>query len=175
MDATDFSQITGILQDGGVDILFAGVRCAPAVGPLFSPTRYLRSSPVALLPTPPPSYRQHWHYYERYLPYQVATKTADTAAVSADGHTYTKPKYVTMIVSGAPGDVERNDACPGDPSLKDLVPTCTAQYGYGILTVHNASAVTWQFTAEPTPIGSGRRRPFLEPQAGYTDYLHLVK
>ena len=144
MDSTDFSQITGILQDGGVDILFAG----------------------------------HWHYFERYLPYNPATKQVDTAAVSADSHTYTRPKFVTMIVSGAPGDVERNDACPGDPSLKDIVPTCTPQYGYGILTVHNASAVTWEFTAEATPIGVGRgprRRPFLAPQAGYTDYLHLVK
>ena len=94
--------------------------------------------------------------------------------MSADGHTYTSPKYVTMIVSGAPGDVERNDACPGDPSLKDFVPTCTAQYGYGILTVHNASALHWSFEAKPTPIG-GSARPAFRQQAGYTDYLWLLK
>ena len=98
---------------------------------------------------------------------------ADKASVSADGHTYTRPKYVTMIVSGAPGDVERNDGCPGDPSLKDFVPSCTAQYGYGIMTVHNASALEWNFQAEPTPIG-GARQPF-RSQAGYSDKLWLLK
>lgn len=102
----------------------------------------------------------------------------DSASVSADGHTYTRPKYVTMIVSGAPGDVERNDACPGDPSLKNFVPSCTAQYGYGIFTVHNASALYWEFTAEPTPIGaaaSGARRVPFRQQAGFTDFLWLLK
>lgn len=145
MDATDFSSITTILQDNRVDLLFAG----------------------------------HWHYYERYIPFLPTTKDADAASVSPDGHTYTRPKYVTMIVSGAPGDVERNDACPGDPSLKSLVPTCTAQYGYGIMTVHNASALYWAFTADPTPIGDAsgeqhRRTPFRQ-QAGYSDYLWLLK
>ena len=98
--------------------------------------------------------------------------------MSADGHTYTRPRFVPMIVSGAPGDVERNDACPGDPSLKPITPTCSEQYGYGILTVHNASALEWVFTAEPTPIGGGgagrARVPFRE-QTGYTDYLWVLK
>jgi hypothetical protein len=124
MDGTDFSEISGILQSGRVDLLFAG----------------------------------HWHYFERYAPYDPVAKVADTAAVSADGHTYTAPAYPVMIVSGAPGDVERNDACPGDPSLRDIVLACTPQYGYGIMTVHNATHVQWAFTAKPTPIGSGRRR-----------------
>lgn len=139
MDSTDFSKISGILQDGKVDVLFAG----------------------------------HWHYYERYIPYNPVTGEADTASVSADSRTYTSPKFVTMIVSGAPGDVERNDACPGDPSLKHLTPTCTEQYGYGIFTVHNATALSWNFEAKPTPIG-GRRAAF-RTQAAYSDELWIVK
>ena len=78
-----------------------------------------------------------------------------------------------MIVSGAPGDVERNDACPGDPSLRDIVPSCTEQYGYGIMNVHNSTHIYWEFTAKPTPIGS-HRVPVTQ-QAGYTDFLWVVK
>lgn len=138
MDATDFNNITGILQEGKVDLLLAG----------------------------------HWHYYSRYLPFFPPSST-DPGSVSADKHTYTSPSFVTMIVSGAPGDVERNDACPGDPENKDIIPACTAQYGYGRFTVFNASALYWEFTAVPTPIG-GPRKAFRE-QAGYTDYLWLLK
>ena len=78
-----------------------------------------------------------------------------------------------MIVSGAPGDVERNDACPGDPSLKNIVPTCTPQYGYGIMTVVNATELHWSFAAKPTPIGA--RIPGFRQQAGYTDFLIIRK
>jgi len=100
------------------------------------------------------------------------TKVADRASVSADGHTYTNPKSVAMIVSGAPGDVERNDACPGDASLRDIVSSCTPQYGYGIMTVFNATHVRWDFTAKPTPIGG---RVPVTAQAGYTDFVWIVK
>ena len=116
----------------------------------------------------------HWHYMERYEPYNPITQEVDTASVSSDKHTYTNPKFLTMIVSGAPGDVERNDNCPGDPSLQHLIPSCTAQYGYGIFTVYNRTHIYWEFTAKPTPIGGQARRPAFREQAGYTDYLWLI-
>jgi hypothetical protein len=35
----------------------------------------------------------HVHYYNRYAPFDAVTNDVDNAAVSADGHTYTNPKY----------------------------------------------------------------------------------
>ena len=126
-------------------------------------------------PTPPHSTPRR-HYSERYLPYDPTPKRVDNASVSADAHTYTSPDAVVMIVSGAPGDVERNDACPGDASLRDIVPTCTPHYGYGTFTV-NATTFAWQFTAQPTPIGApiGAGRTPFRVQAAYSDYLYIVK
>ena len=95
--------------------------------------------------------------------------------MSPDNHTYSGCKYPIQIVSGAPGDVERNDGCPGDPSLSKIVVTCTPQYGYGTLAIHNSSHAYWQFTAEPTPIGEQRRRTPFREQAGYTDYAWIVR
>ena len=120
-------------------------------------------------------YAGHWHYVERYFPNYPTTGDVDKACVSSDNHTYTNPKYTTMIVSGAPGDVERKDACPGDPSLSHMIPTCSSQYGYGTFTVFNSTHMYWQFTAKPTPIGGKVRRPAYREQAGYTDYLWIVK
>jgi hypothetical protein len=51
----------------------------------------------------------HVHYYNRYMPYDSVTGDVDTASVSADGATYTNPKYMTVIVTGASGDIENDD------------------------------------------------------------------
>ena len=45
------------------------------------------------------------------MPYDSVTGEVDAAAVSADGATYTEPKYMTVIVSGASGDIEGDDGC----------------------------------------------------------------
>ena len=96
--------------------------------------------------------------------------------MSADNKTYTNCTHPIQIVSGAPGDVERNDGCPGDPSLAGIVVTCTSQYGYGTLAIHNATHAFWQFQARPTPIGAARngRTPF-RLQAGYSDEAWVVR
>ena len=121
MDSTDFSEITGILQEGGVDLLFAG----------------------------------HWHYYQRMAPiYPTTPWQVDVACLSNNNHTATDPKFMTMIVSGAIGDVERNDGCPGAANLVPVTTACSAAYGYGILTVSSATKVSWSFTAWTTPIGA---------------------
>lgn len=41
------------------------------------------------------------HYYNRYMPYDSVTKATDKASVSADGHTYTNPKYMVRSSSAA--------------------------------------------------------------------------
>ena len=84
----------------------------------------------------------HVHYYNRYAPFDAVTNDVDNAAVSADGHTYTNPKYMVTIVSGASGYVEKDDSCGagGSPSL-----TCSENYGWGILVPVNATVATWSF------------------------------
>jgi hypothetical protein len=44
------------------------------------------------------------------MPYDAVTGQVDTASVSADGSVYTSPKYMVTIVTGASGDIERDDA-----------------------------------------------------------------
>ena len=138
MDSTDFSEITGILQEGGVDLLFAG----------------------------------HWHYYQRMAPiYPTTPWQVDVACLSNNNHTATDPKFMTMIVSGAIGDVERNDGCPGAANLVPVTTACSAAYGYGILTVSSATKVSWSFTAWTTPIGAVLKAPPVD----YTDTYEVLR
>ena len=82
------------------------------------------------------------HNYRRYAPYDSVTGVVDTASVSADGKTYTNPKYLVVIVTGASGDREHDSKCgsDGSPSL-----TCTENYGYLIWTPLNATVSTSSF------------------------------
>ena len=115
----------------------------------------------------------HWHYYQRYLPYNPVTKQVGTA--SADNHTYLDPTLMTMIVSGAPGDVERNDACPGDASVAAFTPSCTPAYGYGIFTAFNATHFLWSFEAQQTPIGAARHPGNAAPPVTFRDHVWIVR
>ena len=86
---------------------------------------------------------------------------------------------MTMIVSGAPGDVERNDACPGDASVAHITPACSPGYGYGTFTAFNATHFYWNFTAVQTPIGadgSGKgRAPGVGAPVTYQDHLWIIR
>ena len=84
----------------------------------------------------------HVHYYNRYAPYDTVTGDTDTASVSADTFTYTNPKYMVTIVSGASGDIEGDDGCGKDarPSL-----TCSENYGWGIWQPVNATLAKWSY------------------------------
>ena len=75
-----------------------------------------------------------------------------------------------MIVSGALGDVERNDGCPGSDILVPFMPACSAGYGYGTFTAPNATHLYWNFTALQTPIGASLQRTVT-----YTDELWIVR
>lgn len=100
----------------------------------------------------------HVHYYNRYAPYDSVTKQVDTASVSADGYTYTNPRFTVVIVTGASGDIEGDDKYVKEsPSI-----TGTENYGYGIFTAVNASYATWTFK---TVKGSDN----------YADHLTIIK
>ena len=103
----------------------------------------------------------HVHYYNRYMPYDSVTKEVDTAAVSAVGSTYTNPKYMVVIVSGASGDIEGDDGYRKEsPSF-----TGTENYGYGIWQPLNATHASWSFRTVKTDNGP----------ADYSDALTIIK
>ena len=82
------------------------------------------------------------HYYRRYAPYDSITGTIDSASVSADGKTYTNPKYMVVIVTGAPGNREGDHNCDAvtSPAL-----TCTQNHGYLIFSPINETVATSSF------------------------------
>ena len=85
----------------------------------------------------------HVHYYNRYVPFDSASLQVDEASVSADKKTYTNPKYMVTIVTGASGDREDDDKCAGVDLV--LSAACSQNYGYGFFTAVNASHATWSF------------------------------
>jgi len=71
----------------------------------------------------------HWHQYTRYPPIDSrgGKVVSDFACMSADNSTYTNPKYPTLIVTGAPGDIEVNpDHCQEPYQIQNL---CSGNYG----------------------------------------------
>ncbi len=58
-----------------------------------------------------------------------------------------------MIVTGASGDHEGETGCPA--KLTDPAIACTANYGYGVFTAHNATMATWAFKTV-APSGAGK-------------------
>jgi hypothetical protein len=102
----------------------------------------------------------HVHYYNRYMPYDSVTGDVDTASVSADGSTYTNPKYMITIVTGASGDRELDSSCKDNVSPSY---TCSQNYGYGFLY----HSLEWQCVASGLEPGVGivhklrRSRPSL--------------
>ena len=71
----------------------------------------------------------HWHQYTRYPPIDSRNGkvVSDFACMSADNKTYTDPKYPTLIVTGAPGDIEVNpDHCQEEWQIQNL---CSGNYG----------------------------------------------
>jgi hypothetical protein len=166
MEAEAYATFNPILQDNKVDILFCGHvhKCVPPFlprGPPLLPPMTL-SSLLTHFP-PPPTHESHTHYsYNRYLPYDPATGEVDTASVSADGSVYTNPKFMTVIVTGASGNHERDHPyAKVSPSY-----TGTQNYGYGLFSAVNATHATWHFHTVRADGPSG---------ANYSDTLTWVK
>jgi len=106
----------------------------------------------------------HVHYYNRYMPYDSVTGDQDAAAVSADTFTYTNPKYMVVIVTGASGDHEDDDKCAQPDSRPSL--TCTENYGIGYFHPINATVAEWSFVTVKAD-GPG-------PQ-DYSDHLTIIQ
>jgi len=143
----DFSRISPLVQQG-CDLLFAGHDHVY--------TRY-----VPLLPTP-----QNGHAN------QTLGVLTDFASVLDANTTYRDPLYTTMILSGAPGDHERNDACPVYPELAALQLACSMSYGYGILSIDSPTRLSWAYTGRMTDIGESPRN--LGP-IDYFDQFEIVR
>ena len=86
----------------------------------------------------------------------------DTASISADGATYTNPKFPTVIISGASGD--REDDSPYDAPFPTQ--TGTQNYGYGLFTPVDKNKATWSFKTVQAD-GPG--------PADYSDSLTIIK
>ena len=125
----------------------------------------------------------HIHYYARDLPeWPVAnngTGLVDTNCSSPNlGNVtnpiavYTNPRYMVTIITAAPGDQEVNrrraEAAPAAAELGagQYGVTSTNNYGYGYLTITNASTLHWRFETAVPHVNS--------TAAGYTDDLWLV-
>ena len=117
MDTLDWQPYEDVLNPGGVDLHLCG----------------------------------HWHYYGRFFPLSSVTGTPgglaiDTASVSADNSTYTDPKYLVAIVSGAPGDIEVNPpTCDIGPKPEHAANAQTCNYGYSKLQAINATHLHYTF------------------------------
>jgi Iron/zinc purple acid phosphatase-like protein C len=63
---------------------------------------------------------------------------------------------------------------PGDPNNAATVVACSSTYGYGTLAFYNETTAYWNFTAQPTPIGTSNRMPMIL-QDSYNDYAWIVR
>jgi hypothetical protein len=83
----------------------------------------------------------HWHYYNRYKPFNNVTGDVDEQSISADGGTYTNPKYMTVIITGASGDKEQDS--PYDKPFPSYTGTqnCESARRFS-LTLHPASPIS---------------------------------
>ena len=92
--------------------------------PATSHVRDAAQSDLSVTPHPP-----HLLQYTRYPPIDSrgGKVVADYASMSADNSTYTNPLYPTLIVTGAPGDIEVNpDHCSEEWQIQSL---CSGNYG----------------------------------------------
>ena len=111
----------------------------------------------------------HMHEYRRFSPAYGTKGLVDTASMSADLHSYVDPKYLVTITSGVVGCPEVPPASCGGPTPTDPAnPTadCSRNYGYGYLTVHNASHASWRWRTSVPHAGS--------PDPFHADTLELV-
>jgi hypothetical protein len=107
----------------------------------------------------------HWHQYTRYPPISSLNNKVviDSASISADKSVYTNPMYPTLVVIGAPGDIEVNPKeCNEEWNIY-----CSGNYGFGLFTVYNAthSHFFWNTTV---PVAGS-------PDPTFSDSLWIIK
>lgn len=88
----------------------------------------------------------HIHWYERMWPLMKNDTGVDTASIVNRNTYYTNPGVsMTHITNGQAGNIESHSVL-GDKSLLSITNFLDdTHFGFGTLTVHNKSAVTWDF------------------------------
>eukprot|EP01062_Namystynia_karyoxenos_P005016 TRINITY_DN1176_c0_g1_i4.p1 TRINITY_DN1176_c0_g1~~TRINITY_DN1176_c0_g1_i4.p1 ORF type:complete len:777 (+),score=233.84 TRINITY_DN1176_c0_g1_i4:83-2332(+) len=90
----------------------------------------------------------HWHYYESLWPLTKGNDTCISCAVPIQKD-FIRPNVTVHVTTGNGGPPAINSFCKGGPSTPDCgrIPATRKQsteFGYGRLTVHNATHVTFQ-------------------------------
>jgi hypothetical protein len=110
----------------------------------------------------------HIHEYRRFLPQNPAKGQYDSNSSNADHSVYTDPAFMVPVVSGAPGDQEVNAVNPMSESARAHLhdarlrqprydpgwQTNTNNYGYGKLTIYNATHAHWVWTTAVPHVNS---------------------
>lgn len=88
---------------------------------------------------------RHIHWYERLLPLG-SNGTIDQASVINNNTYWTNPGVsMTHIINGAAGNIESHSTLDSDPLLDITTYLDQTNFGFGGLTVHNATALSWSY------------------------------
>ncbi len=168
MEAAAFKDFYPVLDAGAVDLCVVSwhgrdARARELGHPPAPP--HLTASRIPRPPSPPRSiFVGHVHYYNRDLPYDAVTGNIDYASSNADNSTYTNPRHIVTIVTGASGDKEGETPC-----VENILPPsvhCDPDYGFGYFQALNATHATWLFrSVKPDWFGP----------ANFTDSLLVIQ
>ncbi|TFB00806.1 Acid phosphatase [Trichoderma ghanense] len=87
----------------------------------------------------------HIHWYERLLPLG-SNGTIDEASVINNNTYWTNPGVsMAHIINGAAGNIESHSTLGSSPLLDFTTYLDQQNFGFGGLTVHNATALTWNY------------------------------
>ncbi|UKZ81560.1 hypothetical protein TrVFT333_009332 [Trichoderma virens FT-333] len=87
----------------------------------------------------------HIHWYERLLPLG-SNGTIDEASVINNNTYWTNPGVsMAHIINGAAGNIESHSTLGSDPLLNITTYLDQTNFGFGGLTVHNATALSWSY------------------------------
>ena len=109
----------------------------------------------------------HRHAYYRYFAVdQRAPPRMDYACNNSDASVYARCAAPVLVVSGAAGDVELNSpTCGAAPTI--YLRTCSVNYGFGKLTVVNATHARWRWSTAVPRMGT--------PDPTYADQFIIVR
>lgn len=92
-----------------------------------------------------PTEHRHIHWYERLLPLG-SNGTIDEASVINNNTYWTNPGVsMAHIINGAAGNIESHSTLGSDPLLDITTYLDQANYGFGGLTIHNATTLSWSY------------------------------
>lgn len=92
-----------------------------------------------------PSIYRHIHWYERLLPLG-SNGTIDKASIINNNTYWTNPGVsMAHIINGAAGNIESHSTLGSDPLLDITTYLDQTNYGFGGLTIHNATTLSWSY------------------------------